>query len=457
MFDPLKALKSYLRFPSVSTDSTYREGMDGARAFISGLLRESGFDVEEIETALHPIILAERAGRPEWPHVVIYGHYDVQPVDPLAEWDSDPFSPEVRGERLYGRGAADNKGPFLVHLAAVTNLLARESELPLRVTFLIEGEEEIGSPSFEDFLDRYQSRLGGDFVLLSDTGSPNAEQIAITTGLRGVVCLEAIVTGPKRDLHSGVHGGAVLNPIQALAELCASLHRADGTVNLPGFYDDVIPVCDWEREEISRLEVTESQYASFLGVDSFHTVGAVSPFESVRFEPTLEFNGMGGGYAGEGTKTVIPSRAFVKISCRIVPDQDPEKIMRLLTGTLRQRCSPKVSLELIEDHCGAPYAVIPPGRENTPEGQSPVLATAFRAAGAAINREFGRAPIYLREGGSVPVIADLKRTVGVDSLMIGLCTPEDNLHAPNESFHLGIFEKAIRVSEQILSAVASCH
>ena len=166
---------------------------------------------------------------------------------------------------------------------------------------------------------------------------------------------------------------------------------------------------------------------------------------------------MGGGYAGEGTKTVIPSRAFVKISCRIVPDQDPEKIMRLLTGTLRQRCSPKVSLELIEDHCGAPYAVIPPGRENTPEGQSPVLATAFRAAGAAINREFGRAPIYLREGGSVPIIADLKRTVGVDSLMIGLCTPEDNLHAPNESFHLGIFEKAIRVSEQILSAVASCH
>lgn len=457
MFDPLEALKSYLRFPSVSTDFAYREGMDGARAFISGLLRESGFDVEEVETPLHPIILAERAGSPEWPHVVIYGHYDVQPVDPLAEWDSDPFSPEVRGERLYGRGAADNKGPFLVHLAAATNLLTREPELPLRITFLIEGEEEIGSPSFEDFLDRHQSRLGGDFVLLSDTGSPNMEQIAITTGLRGVVCLEAVVTGPKRDLHSGIHGGAILNPIQALADLCATLHRSDGTVSLPGFYDDVVPVCDWEREEISRLEMTESQYASFLGVDSFHTVGAVSPFESIRFGPTLEFNGIGGGYTGEGTKTVIPSQAFAKISCRIVPDQNPEKIMRLLTRALRKRCSPKVSLELIEGHCGAPYAVIPPGRENTPEGQSPVLAMAFRAAEGAINREFGRTPIYLREGGSVPIIADLKRTIGVDSLMVGLCTPEDNLHAPNESFHLGIFEKGIRVSEQILSAVASCH
>ena len=455
MFDPLEALKSYLRFPSVSTDSAYREGMDGARAFLSDLLRDSGFEVEEIETPLHPIILAERDGRPEWPHVVIYGHYDVQPVDPLAGWDSDPFHPEVRGERLYGRGAADNKGPFLVHLAAVTNLLARESELPLRITFLIEGEEEIGSPSFEDFLDRYQSRLRSDFVLLSDTGSPNTEQIAITTGLRGVVCLEVIVTGPKKDLHSGVHGGALLNPIQALTELCASLHRSDGTVNLPGFYDDVVPVCDWERGELSRLDVTESQYASFLGINSFHTVGAVSPFESIRFGPTLEFNGIGGGYAGEGTKTVIPSQAFVKISCRIVPDQDPEKIMRLLTGTLRDRCSPKVSLELIDGHCGAPYAVTPPGRENTPEGQSPILSTAFKAAEAAISKEFGRAPLYLREGGSVPIIADLKRTVGLDSLMIGLCTPEDNLHAPNESFHLGVFEKAIRVSEQILLAVAT--
>ncbi len=454
MFDHVEKLKEYVRCASVSADPQFAPGMKQAREFIAGLLRENGFAVEIVPTAKHPLVLASRGGDPKWPHVLIYGHYDVQPADPLELWHSPAFEPEVRGNRLYGRGAADNKGPLLVHVAAVAKLLAAEPNLPLRITFLIEGEEEIGSPSFQPFLEQYREKLKADFVFLSDTGIPREDQIVVTCGLRGLFTFEIELTGAQGDLHSGLHGGALLNPLQALAELCASLHLPDGRVNVPGFYDEVRPVQDWERAELRKLGTSEAEYQKFLGIPAFHTPPGYSPFEAVRFLPTLEFNGLGGGYQGEGSKTVIPSRAFAKISCRLVPDQDPEVIKARVYRALRERCPSGVRMKLVDGHNGLPYVAVPPGKPNTPADQSPVLARAFRATDAAVTEVFGKPPLYLREGGSVPIIGDIKRVLGLDSLMLGLFLPEDNLHAPNESFHLGVMEKGIRASEKILRALA---
>ena len=454
MFDLTAAIKEYIRHPSVSADPAYRKGMEGAREYISGLLADMGFDVESIETPLHPVVLAERGGDPKLPHVIVYGHYDVQPPDPLELWTSPPFDPILRDGRLFGRGAADNKGPQMVHVAAIARLLDKHPDFPLRLTFLIEGEEEIGSPSFSGFLEHYSERLNGDFVLLSDTLSPGTDQIAITTGLRGIVCVEVKLTGPKMDLHSGIHGGALLNPIQALAGLCATLHTPDRRVNIEGFYDDVVEPHDWEREELTRLGSNLREYADFLGIQEFFTVEGYSPFEATRFAPTIDFNGIGGGYQGEGSKTVIPSTAFVKISCRLVPDQKPEKIQQLLSRTLEERCPSQVEIDIAPGHCGSPYMVVPPGKENTPADQSPALNQAFRSAHHCIHKVFGKPPVYLREGGSVPIIADLKRVAGLDSLMIGMFTTQDNLHAPDESVHIGMLEKGVEASAGILSDLA---
>ncbi len=456
MFDPITALKEYVRFPSVSTDSKYAEGLDGARSYICGLLKTLGFSLEVVETERHPIVYAERFGRPEWPHIVLYGHYDVQPADPFNLWTSPAFAAEERNGRLYGRGAADNKGPTIVHMAALQSLLSKRPDLPLNITYVIEGEEEIGSPSMPAFFDRYGDRLAkADFMLVSDTGSPNTDQIVITTALRGLVDLEVRLTGPKVDLHSGIHGGAVYNPLQALSELCASLHLPDGSVNVPGFYDDVVPAEDWEREELKRYPETEASYRDLLDVPAFAPARGLNPLEAVRFGPTLELNGIGGGYQGEGSKTVIPREAFAKITCRLVANQDPIAIQDKVIATLEERCPQGVRLNVRRGGTAEAYLVVPPNRPNTPRDQPASLARAFAAADQAIESSFGRAPIYLREGGSIPVIADFKKRSGLDALMIGLFTPEDNLHAPDESFDLGLLSRAVTAFEQILSGIAA--
>lgn len=456
MFDPVEKLKEFIRHPSVSADPAYKQGMKGALDFVTGLLASIDFKVEIVKTDLHPIILATRGDDPKWPHVIIYGHYDVQPADPLSLWKSPAFEPEVRGNRLYGRGAADNKGPLMTHISAVARLLERRPDLPLRITFMIEGEEEMGSPSFPKFLETYSERLKeADFVFLSDTGLPSADQVVLTCGLRGLVLCDVVVTGPKSDLHSGLHGGVLRNPIQAVAELCASLHTPDGRVAIDGFYDDVMPVEEWEREQIRKLGADTEEYRKFLGIPAFHTPPGYTPFEATRVLPTLEFNGIGGGYQGEGTKTVIPSKAFVKISCRLVANQKPGKIRELLYAAIHARMPKDVSYEIVDQHEGTPYVVVPPDRSNTPKDQSPVLANAFRAADKAIAEVFGKPPLYLREGGSVPIIADIKRVTGLDSVMMGLFLPEDNLHAPNESFNLEVMVKGMRASEKIIESLAA--
>lgn len=455
MFNPTEKLKEFIRCPSVSTDPAFAAGMAGARDFVAGLLASMGLRVEIFPTARHPLVLAYREGDPSWPHVVIYGHYDVQPADPVALWRTPPFEPIIDGNRIRGRGAADNKGPLLTNIAAVARLLEQNPRLPLRLTFLIEGEEEIGSPSFPAFLEARKEFLSGaDFVFLSDTALPNEKQVVITCGLRGLTLFDLHVIGARTDLHSGLHGGVLRNPIQALAEICATLHTADGRVNVPGFYDEVLPVEPWEREELAKLGFDERAYAEFLGIERFCTPPGFSPAEAVRFQPTLEFNGIGGGYQGEGSKTVIPSRAFAKISCRLVPNQNPERIKELVIAAIRARAPREVRLEFVDQHRGDPYVVVPPGRSNTPPAQRPALARAFRAADAAVESVWGLPPIYLREGGSVPIIADLKRVAGLDSVMFGLFLPEDNLHAPNESFNLDVMRKGIDTTARILAAVA---
>jgi len=451
----LETLKEYIRFPSVSTDPAYAEGMQGARDYACSLLEQLGFTVELVPTALHPVLYAERIRQPDWPHVVLYGHYDVQPADPFERWSSAPFDPQVRDGRLYGRGAADNKGPTIVHMTALARVLEKLPDLPLNLSYVIEGEEEIGSPSMAKFFDTHGERLSrADFLLVSDTGSPNTEQIVVTTALRGLVDLEIKLTGAKGDLHSGIHGGAVYNPIQALTEICASLHDADGRVNVPGFYDDVLPIHDWEREELSRYPETEESYRQLLGVRGFFPAAGLRPLEAVRFGPTLEFNGIGGGYQGTGSKTVIPSEAFAKITCRLVASQQPAKIQQAVVAAIEARCPAALELNIRCGGSGTPYMVVPPNRPNTPADQPAALARAFQSADTAIARAFGQPPIYLREGGSIPGIADFKKRAGLDSLMVGLFTPLDNLHAPDESFDLSMMERAIAAFEAILQGIA---
>ncbi len=456
MFDPVEKLKEFIRFPSVSTDSRFKEGMAGSQKFVSELLASLGFAVEVVKTDVHPIVLASRGGDPRWPHVVIYGHYDVQPADPISLWKTPPFEPTIIGERIYGRGAADNKGPLMTNIAAVGQLLEENPGLPLRITFLVEGEEEMGSPSFPAFLASHADRLRkADFVYLSDTALPNKDQVVVTCGLRGLALLDLIVTGARSDLHSGLHGGALRNPIQALSEICATLHNPDGTINIPGFYEGVLEVEPWERAELAKLSGDGKAYMDFLGIDSFYTPPGFSPFEAIRFQPTLEFNGIGGGYQGEGTKTVIPSKAFVKISCRLVPNQEPDHIKALLRDAILARAPKGVKIEFVDQHKGDPYVVVPPGRPNTPKDQSPILARAFRATDSAVSAVWGRPPLYLREGGSVPIISDIKKATGLDSVMLGLFLPEDNLHAPNEGFSLDVMRKGVETAKRILSGITT--
>ncbi len=454
MFDPIEKLKEYVRHASVSADPKFKDGMVGAQNFLTALFQEIGFAVESVPTELHPVIVAKRIVNKTSPHVIIYGHYDVQPPDPLAQWNSAPFEPTIKGNRMYGRGTADNKGPLLVHVAAVAQLLEKEPDLPLNITFVVEGEEEIGSKNFKSFLRKHRKKLDGDFIFMSDTGIPSPDQMVVTVGLRGMLAFEIELTGPKSDLHSGMNGGVLMNPLQALAELCASLHTPDGRVNIPGFYGKVIEPEKWEREQLKKAGLKKDAYQKFLGIPKFHTPPGYTPFEAIRFLPTLEFNGFSGGYQGEGTKTVIPSKASAKVTCRLVPNQTPENVKELIFKAIRKRCPKGVTLKITEQHVATPYVVIPPDRSNTPKNQSPQLAACFRALDAATKEVWGKPALYLREGGSVGLIADIKTVLGLDAVMMGLFLPEDNLHAPNESFNLDVMKKGIATSARVLERLA---
>lgn len=420
----LHELTEFVSIPSISTDPERKSEMLQAAEWVTGQLRDLGMDKIAIyPTAGHPVVYGEWLGAgPDAQTVLIYGHYDVQPVEPLELWESDPFSPTRRGENLYGRGASDMKGQVSATLKAI-EAIKQTGELPVNVKFLIEGEEEIGSTNLPQFIETHKSLLACDFALNPDTGMIAADVPAITYALRGLAYFEVRVYGPDHDLHSGQFGGTVHNPAQALCELLAGMHDDRGRVTLPGFYDKVRPVLAEEREQLARLPTDEKFYLKQTGVPALWGEPDYTPGERVGIRPTLEINGLLSGFTGVGAKTVLPAWAMAKISTRLVPDQDPEEVQQQLLQYLEMNAPATIRYEVI-NMAASPASLS--------DRHSPFMA----AIESALETVWGKRPLYRREGGSVPVVIQLQQSLGVESVNCGFSLPDDNLHSPNEKLHL---------------------
>lgn len=442
MSPELEDLFAFLRFPSVSTDTKHHEDVRACATWLIGKLTSIGLRAELHETPGHPVVVARNSHRPGRRTVMIYGHYDVQPVDPVALWSSPPFEPELRNGRIWARGATDNKGQMLAHILGVEKTLRESGDLPVNLIFLFEGEEEIGSPNLAPFLERHRDALRCDVIAISDTGMVAPGVPTLGYGLRGIACLEAVVRGPARDLHSGVFGGAVANPATAIARLVASLHHPDGTVAVAGFYDGVRELEPWEREMWNGVPgAADADFLDVTGSPSLFGEPGFSAAERVWARPTCEVNGIGGGYQGEGSKTVLPAEAFVKLSCRLVPGQDPHDVIAKLDRHLRTHVPPGVSLEIRPGHDGKPYATDP--------------HSAFgKAAQRALRDAFGAEPVLIREGGSIPIVQAFKDILGIDTLLLGLALSDAQIHSPDENFPVENFEAGIRLNRFLLQALA---
>lgn len=428
----LQELCDYLRFPSVSAQPRHASDMRACAAWLVAHCSQIGLEAEVVPTKGHPIVVA-RTPRPKAAqrgrkHFVVYGHYDVQPPEPFELWNSPPFEPRIANGKLFARGACDNKGQNFAHLKAVEAYLKTNTPLPCDLTFVIEGEEEVGSKSLPAFLKAHKRELACDAVVVSDTGMPAKGLPALTYGLRGICAIEVTLHGPARDLHSGIFGGSVENPAMALCQLVAQLRDQHGRITIPGFYADVEPLSAYERKQLRRLPFTERDYRKMLGVPALFGERGFTPIEQRCARPTLEINGLTSGYQGEGSKTIVPSWARVKITMRLVPDQDPVKIARLAIRQLKKLCPPTVRLEVSAGHGAHPYVVSP---------SSAQAQASLRALGKA----FGCEPVLMREGGSIPIVNEFKRILGADTLLLGLALPDDNAHSPNEKFELDCFEK----------------
>lgn len=431
----------FLRFPSVSTDSRHREDVRRCAEFLLRKFTSMGLEAALHETPGHPIVFARSAPKPGRPTVLIYGHYDVQPVDPVVEWDTPPFEPTLVGDKIYARGATDNKGQHFAHILGVEEALREQGDLPANVVFLIEGEEEIGSPNLAPFLASHREALRCDVCAVSDTGMIGPGIPTMTYGLRGIACLEFKVHGPARDLHSGVYGGAVPNPATEVARIVAALHDARGRIRIPGFYDRVVPLAAWEREMWASLPDGDAATLEETGAAGLWGEEGFTSLERRWGRPTAEVNGIGGGYQGEGSKTVIGREAMAKLSFRLVPDQDPEEILRLAASYLESLCHPSCRIEVVPGHWGPAYVMDP----HSPHGL---------AAQRALGRAFSGEPRLIREGGSIPIIQAIKDTIGVESLLLGLALPDCQIHAPNESFTVTNFEAGIRLNRALLEELA---
>ena len=442
MTDDLKELFTFLSFPSVSTDSKHRQDVRNCAEWIIRKLSAMQLTTELHETPGHPIVIARNKHQTDRKTVLIYGHYDVQPADPLELWSSPPFIPEIRDGRIWARGATDNKGQMLAHILGVAKTLEAKGELPVNLIFLFEGEEEIGSPNLAPFLEKHRDELKCDIIAISDTGMVAPNTGTLGYGLRGITCAEVKIIGPVRDLHSGIFGGAIANPATALARLVASLHDSEGKVAIEGFYDEVLPLQAWEREMWAKVPgLSDQDYLKVTGSpDTFGEPG-YSSAERVFARPTAEINGIGGGYQGEGSKTVIPSEAFVKFSFRLVPDQDPQIILKRLRAHLEKHCPPGVKLVVEDGHDGKPYACDP----HSEFGE---------AAQRALKRTFPGEPMLIREGGSIPIVQAFREILGVDTLLLGLALSDAQIHSPNENFPIENFEAGIRLNQALLEELA---
>jgi acetylornithine deacetylase/succinyl-diaminopimelate desuccinylase-like protein len=425
-----------LRIESVSADSSRRDEVRRAAQWIVDQFRGLGLAVELVETAGHPIVYAETPPVAGAPTVLVYGHYDVQPPDPLSEWCSPPFEPTIRDGNIYARGATDDKGQMLTHIKSAEAWIRSQGRLPVQLKFLIEGEEEVGSAHLADFIAANKSRLACDCVVISDTSQFAAGQPAITYGLRGIAYYELRLSGPKQDLHSGTFGGAVTNPAGALCRMLAAMVNEHGQVQVPGFYDDVEPLSPRERAEFAKLPFDEAAFMKQVGVTGLSGEQGFSTLERRWARPTFDINGLWSGYQGEGAKTILPARAGAKFSFRLVPRQDPKKLTAALEKRLAELCPAGIKMELVDFH-GAPGVVVPL--------DSPYIAAAERA----IEQGFGRKPVFMREGGSIPVVATFRELLEVDTLLLGWGLDDDNTHSPNEKFSLADFHRGIKASAHL--------
>ena len=440
--DHVEQLLAFLRFPSISTDPAHAPDVAACAGWLAGRLEAIGLNAVVHPTAGHPIVVARNAHVPGRRTVMIYGHYDVQPVDPLELWQTPPFEPRIENGVVFARGAADNKGQIFAHVMGIGETLRETGGLPVNLIVLIEGEEEIGSAHLEEFLTAHREELSCDVIAISDTGMLAPGVPTFTYGLRGIAALELRVTGPATDLHSGIYGGAVANPATALARLVASLHDADGRVAVPGFYDDVVPLETWEREAWARLPFGDAQILAVTGAPALFGEARYTSLERLWARPTAEVNGLGGGFQGTGTKTVLPREALAKLTFRLVPCQQPAVVLEKVRAHLRAVCPPGVTLEITGGHSGEPYATDP----NSPDGH---------AAQRALRRAFpGRDVALIREGGSIPIVNTFKRVLGVETLLLGLALPDSKMHAPNENFPLANFEAGIRLNRALLEELS---
>jgi len=427
----LGKLNEFLAIPSVSTDSEFKKDVDQAADFIVTYLNDIGFEkVEKQETGGHPLVYAEYNGAgADAPTVLFYGHYDVQPVDPLELWESDPFKPEVRDERLYARGASDDKGQVFMHLAVFEAFMNTESSLPLNVKVCIEGEEEIGSENLYDILQEKKDQFQADFAVISDSGMIAKNQPTILYGLKGFTGIEITVSGPDHDLHSGMYGGAVRNPIMALNHILASMKNTDEVITVEGFYDGAEPLSEEERKLIA--EVKGEDYKEAAGVKETASEKGYTAKEHTMARPTFEINGIYGGYQGEGTKTIIPSSATAKITCRLVPGQDPENIQQKLEEHIKKVTPSGVTVEVKKEKLSAKAYKVEPNH--------PLIEKAAKS----YTKAFGKETVYVRMGGSIPVVEWIDDIYGIPIVLLGFGTPDDRLHSPNESFPLDSFDKGM--------------
>ena len=438
----LEDFYSFLRFPSVSTDEKFAGKVRDCAEWLSKKLEVVGLESKLVPTAGHPVVWARNKHRTDRPTVLIYGHYDVQPPDPLELWDSPPFEPVLKNGYVFARGATDNKGQILSHIVGIQETLQKDRDLPVNVDLVIEGEEEVGSQNLGKFLNDNRDALKCEVVLVSDTGMIAPRTPTLSYGLRGVAALEIKVTGAKMDLHSGIFGGAVANPAAALARLLATLHDSNGHIAVQGFYDDVAPLQEWERDAWKKLPIDpDSEMLEETGAPALFGEAGFSTLERIWARPTAEINGMGSGYQGPGTKTVLPSHAMAKLTFRLVPNQNGDAIIDLVKKHLQKNLPPGVTVEMRSGHHGPWYLTDP----HSKFGQ---------AAQRALKKAFNKDTALIREGGSIPIVSDFRKILGVETLLIGLALQDCRAHSPNENFPLENLEAGARMNQAVLRELA---
>ncbi len=439
----IEELKDFLKIQSISTLPEHKNDMQTAAQFVADKITQAGIEnVTIYQTQGHPIVYAECMGAPGKPTVLIYGHYDVQPVDPIELWQTSPFEPVIKDGKIYARGATDDKGQMYVHIKSVESFFKVNGSLPVNVKFLIEGEEEIGSPNLYTFLKNNVDMLKCDAVLISDTSLWDEGVPTITYGLRGISYMEIELTGPNRDLHSGTYGGAVPNPVNILADVLSKLKDKNGRITISGFYDDVLKLSKQEKENLKKLKYSEKEFCKSIGIKKSVGEKGYSLLERIWSRPTLDCNGIIGGLTGKGAKTIIPSKASSKISMRLVPNQDPKKIEKLFTNYVKKIAPDHVDVKITSIHRGSPFI-------------AKLNQQVMKVAANAMSKAFGKDTVFMREGGSIPIVVEFSQKLKATSVLMGLGLDSENLHSPNEHFNLNHFRLGIISSAYFMNDLAN--